>query len=387
MRIARTRLDHPAVVVGLVTTIALLATLLVLGTAGAPARAEDGTPAATTTSPTETPTETPTEDPTTDPEPEPEPEPFVPPTGPIRIVTYNTEAGLKVPVAVADFARLLKRKPDIITLQEMASAKKRRQIREQYLDCETCTYDGYLPQPPTPGSTPVIWNSDRFRLLGARTVKVTEPTYVGKRGAGPSTIRSKYINWVRLRDLVTGRAINVLNNHLVPSVQGGKGGPNNNKRRVAIYRKHMEALSALVYRIHQAKVGIVVVTGDFNVNYRKDRVLKPYVFPYRQLGKRGMRASYEFLGLPRMGTHTLKGGNSTRLIDYVYLDNRPKVLTPKKQRIVRNMSSDHRPLLVDIQPTTMNGWVPPWEQTEEPTDGTEEPTDGTGDDGSTPMER
>ncbi len=275
-------------------------------------------------------------------------------TSPLRIVTYNADAGVKPASTMEDLATIMAQDPDVVALQEVASAEKRQLIRETYIQCEGCLWAGFMPLPAVPGGTPLLYRADRFSLLASGSEQVTEPTFVGKRGAGPSTIRAKFVNWVRLRDLRTGRPVHVLNNHTVPSVQGASGGPNySNPERLKIYRRHMAGLQDLVEGFSQQYRGFVLVVGDLNVNYRRDRVLAPAMFPYRRLGDVGLSASYEPLGEPRLGTHTLASGNDTRLIDYVYFRPR-RAVQPAAQRIMRGLSSDHRPLLVEFQVTPRN---------------------------------
>ena len=281
-------------------------------------------------------------------------------TSTLTVVTYNAGAQVRPSRTMGDLASIFRRNPDIVTLQEMSSGEKRKRVRERYLDCARCVWDAHMPVPPVPGGTPVLWRSDRLRLVGYGTEQVTRATYVGNAGAGPATIRPKYVNWVRLRDLRSGRLVHVLNNHTVPSVQGKDGGPNRRMhKRLGIYRKHMAGLQGLVREIHeQYASSLVFVTGDLNVNYRRDRVLAPSLFPYRRLGDVGLRASYRALGEPRNGTHTLRSGNSKRLIDHVYYLPR-RSLVPSRQRILTGLSSDHRPLLVSFAVKNRRAWVPP----------------------------
>lgn len=274
-----------------------------------------------------------------------------PTTTRLRIVTYNAGAKLAVDTALQDLAKLMAKDPDVIALQEMASPEKRRAIRELYVDCEGCVWGANMPALPVPGETPVLYRTDRFELKDYGSVQVTEPTYVGKAGAGPSTINAKFVNWVRLSDLRSGRPVYVLNNHTVPSVQAKSGAPNHRfDERLKLFRKHMRGLQSLVLDITQQKWGLVFVTGDLNVNFRRDRVLAPAMFPYRMLGDVGLQASYEAVREPLNGTHTLRSGVDTRLIDYVYFLPR-RSMTPSSLKILWGFSSDHRPLMVDFEVT------------------------------------
>jgi hypothetical protein len=93
--------------------------------------------------------------------------------------------------------------------------------------------------------------------------------------------------------------------------------------------------------------GLIFVTGDFNVNYRKDKVVRDPIFPYAALGASGLRASHYALGEPATGTHRLSNGYDKRLIDYVHYPVTRR-LVPQSQRIMRGLNSDHRPMVVDL---------------------------------------
>ena len=272
-------------------------------------------------------------------------------TAQLRIVTYNTGSRLRPGTAMRDLATLMSKHPDVISLQELANPEKRSRIREKYVACERCHWAAKMPRRAVPGETPVLYRSDRFDLVGSGSVQVTQSTYVGSAGAGPRTISAKYVNWVHLRDLRTGRPLFVLNNHAVPSVEDRSGGPNHrHPRRLKLFRQHMNGLQDLVARITRKPWGLVFVTGDLNVNFRRDRVLAPAMFPYRKLGEVGLRASYQALHAPRVGTHSLPSGVDIRLIDYVYFLPR-RSLEPSAQRVLRGLASDHRPLVVDFDVT------------------------------------
>ncbi|MFN8193578.1 MAG: hypothetical protein U0R80_04750 [Nocardioidaceae bacterium] len=267
----------------------------------------------------------------------------------VRIASYNAGSMVGVKGTVKDVQALIDQGVDIIALQEMSSWTKRVKIREKYLDCETCLYDGYVPVQAVPGGQPILYRSDRFTLLDSGMSQLTKDTYVGPRGAGPSTIRARWVTWVRLRTVATGRQVYILNNHGVPTVQRGDGQPNMRlKKRVAVYAKHMAGLESFVDSIKTTTGGSIFVVGDLNVNYRTDRVVAPDVFPFHSLGLVGMQASYEKLGLPEHGTHVLPNGYDKRLIDYSY-SSQPRFVSPTAQTILTGLHSDHRPLVVDYR--------------------------------------
>jgi endonuclease/exonuclease/phosphatase (EEP) superfamily protein YafD len=268
-------------------------------------------------------------------------------TSQIRLVTYNARHDVR-PARTVKEVRALARVSDIMTLQEMSSGKKRAGIKRGLVSCKGCRWGAYMPRAAVPGGTPILFRKRQYRLERTGTRRVSEPTRVGGSGAGPATVRAKYINFVRLTERRTGRTVWVLNNHTVASVQGDRGRPNRrHSARLRLYRKHMAGLTALVTKFRR-KGGMVFATGDFNVNHRTDRRAKARMFPFATMRSVGMRASYVPLGQPKRGTHVLDHGRRDRLIDYVH--HLPRVrLWPREQRILRGYASDHRPLLVRYQ--------------------------------------
>jgi endonuclease/exonuclease/phosphatase (EEP) superfamily protein YafD len=269
------------------------------------------------------------------------------PTVNVRMVTYNIRSKLHDRPVVADLRRLARGGADVLALQEMGSAKRRQAVREALVECRRCGWGAFMPQEAPRGATPILFRTDVLHLVEARSRLATEPAMVGAGGAGPRRMTAKYVNWVHLRVRGTDRDVYVVNNHTVPSVQARNGKPNQKyPRRVSLYREHMHVLGKVVQRL--SRDGAVFVTGDFNVNYRRDRVVRARIFPYHVLGSRGLRASYAPLGMPRRGTHARANGGDTRLIDYVYFSPRGW-LTPRRQAVLKGFSSDHRPLSVTFQ--------------------------------------
>lgn len=271
-----------------------------------------------------------------------------PVTSDIRIATFNTAAPNSTARAVADIMKLAATQPDVITLQEMANPGRRAAIRDDLVNCSMCPYEEYIPAGASPGSTPILYRWDKFSIIGSGTQEVSQATYVGPKGAGPSTLHAHYINYVALRDRATGRVVYVLNNHAVPSVQGHSGGPNPRMaKRLELYRQHMGWLTTMVTQF-KASGAAVVVTGDFNVSYRKDRLVRNPMFPYATFNRVGVHSSYQDLGETVLGTHVLRSGSNARLIDYVAYTPQPGVQAVS-QRVLTGYSSDHRPLVVTLR--------------------------------------
>ncbi len=269
----------------------------------------------------------------------------------IDLASYNIRHALSISTATADVVKLVDSGADVIGLQEMASRKRRNAVAAAVQDCDGCVMQGaFLDAPANIGAESILFRSDRFELFDSGYVMLSDRTYIGPRGAGPSTLPPKYATWVKLQEKRTGRFLYVINSHTVASVQASDGGANNNRRRLALYRKHMAGLTSLVSQFKRRQVGIFL-TGDFNVNYRRDRVVRDRLFPFVNLGAVSVSASYEHLGVPRTGTHQRRdGGSNSRLIDYVYFMPR-LVFIPRAQSILTGYSSDHRPLSVRFKVT------------------------------------
>ncbi len=274
---------------------------------------------------------------------------------PVVIATYNVRHGLSDDVAVSDIERLADAGVGVIALQEMGSWDRRQAVRQQLVDCDLCEFNTFMPTGAGPGELPILYRSANFDLLSKGMLKVSDATYVGPSGAGPSTIAPKYLTYVQLNHRATGQDMYVINSHAVASVQAADGGPNyEHPERLQLYRQHMDGLKAMIAEF-KATGAAVFTTGDFNVNYRRDSVLRPQLFPYFNMSQVGVFASYKFLGMPADGTHVGKSGtNDSRLIDYVSSVNHAAVAA-KAQTILTGYSSDHRPVRVRYAIATIPG--------------------------------
>ncbi len=262
------------------------------------------------------------------------------------LATYNIRHALSDSVAAADLQRLADTGVDVIAMQEMGARTRRNAVRAQLVDCESCEFRAYMPDGAGPAEVPFLFRASAFELVSKGTEMVSDATFVGADGAGPSTIGPKYLTYVQLRHQASGQDIYVINNHAVASIQGPTGGPNySNPERLQLFRKHMDGLAAMVERFRATGAAVFAV-GDFNVNYRRDAVVQAKLFPYYRMKQVGAFASYQFLGAPDRGTHVNSTGiNDTRLIDQVIAVEHPAI-APVEQTILQGYSSDHRPLRV-----------------------------------------
>jgi endonuclease/exonuclease/phosphatase (EEP) superfamily protein YafD len=263
----------------------------------------------------------------------------------LQIATYNIKGALSTTQTVTDLRKLSAAGADVMALQEMGSRPRRDAVAAALVNCAGCQYDAFMPTVSGQSEVPILYRWSKFRLEESGATQVSVPTYVGAPGAGPSTMNAKYVTWVKLRQRATGQLFYVLNNHTVPTVQAPTGGSNPAfPVRLSLYRQHMTGLKALVTQV-KATGAAVFVTGDLNVSYRRDKVVQDRIFPYYNLRQVGVRASYDALGEPVLGTHVLDNGNATRVIDYVDYLVHPKV-TPVKQSVLLGYASDHRPVMV-----------------------------------------
>lgn len=262
------------------------------------------------------------------------------------LATYNIRHALSDSVAASDLQRLADTGVDVIAMQEMGARTRRNAVRAKLVDCESCEFQAYMPDGFGPAEVPFLFRASAFELVSKGTEMVSDATFVGASGAGPSTIGPKYLTYVQLRHRATGQDIYVINNHAVASIQGPDGGPNyGNPERLQLFRKHMDGLAAMVERFRATGAAVFAV-GDFNVNYRRDAVVQAKLFPYYRLKQVGAFASYKFLGAPERGTHVNSTGvNDTRLIDQVVAAEHPAI-APMEQAILSGYTSDHRPVRV-----------------------------------------
>lgn len=250
--------------------------------------------------------------------------------GHVRVASYNQRHAIPERQSRADLRRLIAARPGVIGLQEMSG---RRQMLE-----DLPGWRAFQPRSESgQAAVPILWDRAKFRRTAGGSYLASRPTWVGRPGAGPATVGAKWITYVNLRSRSTGRDFWVLNTHAVASVDWG-GHPNRrHPRRLALYRRHMNAIRRLVPQLAAARPGPVLLAGDLNVDYRRDAQVRARMFPVVALSPVRLRSSWSILGPPgRGGTH---GG---RLIDYVLA----RGAVPRWQRILRGYASDHAPVMV-----------------------------------------
>jgi endonuclease/exonuclease/phosphatase family metal-dependent hydrolase len=278
-----------------------------------------------------------------------------PTTSELKIVSWNVWHGNSEANFVAALKEFEERGIDIVGFQELADHDKPAALADR-AGCAGCTFDAWIPgSPGKGGNVSIIWNRSRFSVAADAqgdkmrfAVKVHGPEEV-EDGAGGSTTTSKYIVLALLNDNETGRSVWIMNGHALPTVEKDCGHPSDKPKRLALYEKMMDAFKAEL----GTRPGPVFITGDFNVNYRCDKKVRHFRFPWASFNslEPQVKSNWEWhelagLALPAHGTHKPhKGGK--RIIDYVFARADPDVSYKGKAIWSdRRFGSDHAPVRV-----------------------------------------
>lgn len=251
----------------------------------------------------------------------------------ITVATWNANYNNTVAAVVAHVRDDVD--ADVIGLQEMGSQQHARDIVDA-LTCPSCDYRAFQVFQDNAHACPILWKKAKFTLLASGHLRVNDPVDVNDNGSRDHLLAKSTV-WVKLQEKTTGARFFLSNNHLVPSVEGADGQvrASASPERLALYREHMDGLVQTVDRANAQGLP-VFVTGDFNVNYRRDHVTQAPLFPYARLAAKNVYANWKYLGVPAgQGTH------GARVIDYVHVTRAPKKVLPLSQAILGPGGSDH----------------------------------------------
>lgn len=200
-------------------------------------------------------------------------------------------------------------------------------------------------------SYPIAYNKTKLTYLNGGYKEI---------GKTPG-LSERYVVYARFRVKATGQEFYFANTHLPPSVEKG-GEPNTGSNTLAAYKKQMSVLVSTMKQLG-AKGVPVFLTGDFNVNYRKEDCHVTF-FPCKALRGANMKSGFEYTqlaGIPKsLGTHA----DDSRIIDYVFVrtDSRVKVngtkilggssCTNRRPDPDCYYGSDHRPSLTTVTITS-----------------------------------
>lgn len=257
--------------------------------------------------------------------------------------------------------RTLETSADIISLQESHKADFRTMLRDQYL-CDICASGGasvmqglqfegipvgsdiYSSNSTPPASVPILWKRDRFTLEGYGAYTILAKVYNDESG---NKVTRKWITWVRLHDKVSGKSFYTLNLHTPAGVENNGSPVSKMKKRNSTYQYAMQLIQTIVKNNSSGENLPIIITGDFNVDYRTDKVVKYKYFPYATMANLGFTSNWAYAeesgGLPSGGS-----GSSNRLIDYVFI-KRGVGLGFSETSINTDMfGSDHHPVSATI---------------------------------------
>lgn len=167
------------------------------------------------------------------------------------IITHNIQGGKRNPAQIRkDLLKLIGTGAGIIGLQETGGKKRTQRVRRILKN------QGYGVHGKS--NTPIAFDKDQYRRIGKGAPIISPDTFVGSRGAGPSTLKQKYANYLILKQLGGGPRRSVTNVHLAPS------------RQLAVRRRLSDQQIANVIALQKqiAKQYPKIqrnVIGDFNV--------------------------------------------------------------------------------------------------------------------------
>lgn len=240
----------------------------------------------------------------------------------------------------------------IIGFQELhgASAGGARQVVYDNFACPTCAYDSNLiMSSQADGShaagTGIIWKRSAFTALDKGYEKISE----GKTTSTHYKISPKWLSWVKLRENTTGRVFYVFNTHLVAG--GITKDATKDKKEIDRYNNAVNHIAFLVDKIStlkQSEDATIIMTGDFNVNYRKDVKKKVSKLPYASFKNIGVVSNWNVLGLKNIPSKKGSHKGSNIIIDYIWITKRSDLIPIASKITNRLFGSDHYPVVLRL---------------------------------------
>ena len=251
-------------------------------------------------------------------------------TATTRVGTYNIQAKLSTATfkqAVDAFTPYV----DVAGLQEVNNRDKGGYLTN------LPGFASYRPAQTRGEQSLVIWRTDRFSLISARSVRISRTWFIGDEWpAGGRYLAASYAAVVRLNDRTAGRPL-ILVIHLVPgAVTMGKPTPGRPKM-FQLYVRQVENLLELVKaeRAH----GRVFAVGDYNAGWKADERERRPRLPFMSFRRIYFKSNWATERPARRGTHSLS------LIDQVY-----SVFRASSARVLFSIGySDHYPGLGTYQ--------------------------------------
>jgi exonuclease III len=263
-----------------------------------------------------------------------------PASQPARIAMVTWNVGVDNPRNVGEEVIDIMRFADIMAIQELTTGTAEMDSVRSKVICSSCAYDSTYTSHTYDNSSPnkdmLMWKKAVYDKLTTGVVDVSPRTSV----ENGEVVAPRFINWAKLRHKATGKILYASSQHVVSGVDSN-GSPNTSvPKRLALYRTHMDKLTALITKQKADNVPVFTL-GDFNVDYRRDHIVKDPMFPYVRLGAVGARSSFDVLQLAGIGPTEGTRPVSDRLIDYVWNVVRPDTVVISEDISASTHGSDH----------------------------------------------
>jgi hypothetical protein len=244
----------------------------------------------------------------------------------LRINTQN----IKFSLSLADFTHDLDQAlvdADVLLLQECAGDARQALIASY----TSKGWASYLPHADhVQKNNPIMWKHERFELTDFGSILLHRSTLF--RSA------NRNINWVELKDKLTGRTYTIGDFHSIPNVDSGDGlpklvpGTNHPYPRHPLYVTEMQIITEWA-NLKRLK-GAVFIGGDWNVKLERDFFWKSPDFPTARMGAANLKFTWELTNT-WPDTH---GKNSYDGLCLTYAKNYLKVTSASR---ITNTKSDH----------------------------------------------
>ena len=236
----------------------------------------------------------------------------------IKVVHGNIYFGLKDKQFHQDLDKIMKPKPDVITLNE-ASYRSAKDLDRKGYKSYGASKDAYKQE------ARVLWKTDTWQ------VKSPANKNSGRKTLSQSSVKggNRYANWVTLVNKKDpSKVFTIISVHTLQ-------GPLDNDVRTRLLVDSMDNLTTLIN--NRSKAGAVIIGGDFNIDWYEYSKNKNPGLPRIALKTKSKAVStYDVLGKPK-GWRT---GKPAGTIDYIFFTRQPS-LDLVRQKLIYSINSDH----------------------------------------------
>ena len=240
----------------------------------------------------------------------------------LKIGMLNIRHGCTSPQARSDLNLAADSGAHILVVTEMAGADRVQMVKS------LPGWDAHVGMSDAgQQAVHVLWRTDLdWNLVGTSCDWLSDPTFVGKKGAGPSVIGQKWVTSARWRSFQLNRTVTVGGVHLVPTVHL----PRRDKL-------HEQQVAKAAQWVRDVPRGLVFLAGDFNAEHKH-----PNLAPLAD----------ENMGRPMQSNHMLLGEKPTlkrRAIDHVFSQRREAVRAVSHRVTHKGLYTDHALVVVEYQ--------------------------------------